>query len=172
MTIHRIDWKRTIYLGQPHEEEAYGIGPASSEALIRGISSFRGPRPIYLLINNDGGEDSEARFAIDIIRSCPQDIIGVVSGRAESAAAWLLQACDWRVMTPSANLMLHMGSSTKDAHSEWTDRLFVDDVLRRMQEKDPAYPRNKLMRQLKHDWYVYSTQALALGLIDQIWEGI
>jgi len=74
-------------------------------------------------------------------------------------------------MTPSANLMLHMGSSTKDAHSEWTDRLFVDDVLRRMQEKDPAYPRNKLMRQLKHDWYLYSTQALALGLVDQIWEG-
>jgi len=165
-----INWKRTIYLGQPENEEACGIGPQASEAIVRGLSTFRGSSPIYLLFNNDGGEDSEARFIINLIRSCPQDVIGVVGGRAESAAAWILQACDWRIMLPSSNLMFHMGSSTKDAHSEWTDRLFVDDVLRRMQEKDPSYPRNKLMRQLKHDWYVYPQQALALGLIDQVLE--
>jgi len=170
--IVSIDWKRTIYLGQPHEEEAPGIGPASSEALIRGISSFRGNRPIYLVINNDGGHDDEARFCLDIIRSCPQNIIGVVAGRAESAAAWILQGCNWRVMMPRSSMMLHMGESTKNAHSEWADRMFVDDVLHRLQEKDPSYPRNKLMRQLKHDWYVYPTQALELGLIDQIWEGV
>jgi ATP-dependent protease ClpP protease subunit len=170
MTIHRIDWKRTIYLGQPHEEEASAIGPASSEALVRGLSSFGGMRPIYLLLNNDGGHDDEARFALDIIGSCPQDIIGVVCGRAESAAAWILQGCDWRVMMSRSSLMFHMGSSTKDAHSEWTDRMFVDDVLKRMQEKDPSYPRNKLIKSLKHDWHVYPTQALALGLVDQIWE--
>lgn len=170
MTIHRIDWKRTIYLGQPHEEEACGIGPASSEALVRGISSFRGMRPIYLLINNDGGHDDEARFALDIIGGCPQDIVGVVCGRAESAAAWILQGCDKRVMMPRASLMFHMGSGTKDAHSEWADRMFVDDVLCRMQEKDPSYPRNKLMRNLKHDWIVYARQAIELGLADEIWE--
>ena len=170
MSITRIDWKRTIYLGQPHEEEAYGIGPASSEALVRGISSFGGMRPIYIILNNNGGEDDEARFSLDIIRSCPQNIIGVVCGRAESAAAWILQGCDWRVMMPRSSMMLHMGSSVKDAHSEWAEKMFVDDVLQRMQEKDPTYPRNKLMKELKRDWHLYPTQALALGLIDQIWE--
>lgn len=168
MRIQTINWKRTIYLGQPENQEAYGIGPAASAALIEGIASFGGGGPVYLLLNNDGGEDAEARFIVDIIRHVPQDVIGVVAGRAESAAAWILQACDWRVMLPSSNLMLHMGSGTKDAHSEWTDRMFVDDVLRRMQEKDPSYPRNKLLRNMKHDWVVYPTQALALGLCDQV----
>jgi ATP-dependent protease ClpP protease subunit len=170
MTIARIDWKRTIYLGQPQNEEACGIDSSSSKTLIKGIEKFRGDRPIYILFNNDGGKDNEARFSRDIIRSCPQNVIGVVCGRAESAAAWLLQGCDWRVMMPRSNLMLHMGSKSVDAHSEWADKMFVDDVLRRMQEKDPAYPRNKLVKELKRDWYVYPTQALALGLIDQIWE--
>ena len=166
--IEQINWKRTIYLGQPEEEERYAIGAAASEALIKSIAALRGSGPVYLLLNNDGGEDAEARFIIDIIRHIPQDIVGVVAGRAESAAAWILQACDWRIMLPASNLMFHMGSGTKDAHSEWTDRMFVDDVLRRLQEKDPAYPRNKLLRNMKHDWYIYPTQALALGLCDQV----
>ena len=167
--ILRINWNRSIYLGQPENSEACGIGPEASQRFIEKLSSFRGMSPIFVLFNNDGGEDAEARFLIDIIRNCPQDIIGVVAGRAESAAAWVLQACDWRIMMPSSNLMLHMGSGTKDAHSEWTDRMFVDDVLRRMQEKDPSYPRNKLIRQLKQDWYLYSAQAVALGLADEVY---
>lgn len=171
----KIVSSRCLYLGDIENNDTgnsgdteHDISAGLAHRIIMGLLHIKGKSPIYLIINSFGGSDDHARAIIDAIESDDRDIIGIVFGRAESAAAWILQCCDWRVMMPRSSMMLHLGSSTKDSHSEWGDSMFITDVLRRMQAKDHAYPRNKLTKELKKDWYVYPAQAVALGLADEI----
>ncbi len=151
------------------DTEEAGIEFRMAERIVQGLYLMgKSTEPVTLIINSHGGEDDHARAIIAAIRNCPAPVHGVVYGRAESAAAWILQACDLRIMDRSSNLMLHLGESAKDRHSAYVDRLFVDDVLSRLRERDPGYARSKLMRHLHEDWYVYATQAVELGLADEV----
>lgn len=157
--------KHLCLWGDPESSEETDVNHIMSYNLCMDLQKYKGP--VCLHMNSFGGQDDHARAICDAVEKHGR-VTGIVWGRAESAAAWILQMCKTRVMMPRSNIMLHLGSSDKNAHSEWADKMFVDDVLRRMQEKDPSYPRNKLVRELKKDWYVYPTQAVALGLADQI----
>jgi ATP-dependent Clp protease protease subunit len=151
-------------------EEA-GVDWQLADRVIRGLHLMgNSDQPITLLINNFGGEDDHARAIISAIRNCDSPVHGIVYGRAESAAAWILQACDHRVMDRYSNLMLHLGASTKDRHSAYVDELFINDVLTRLRERDPNYKRPRLKRELLGDWYIYPEEALALGLCDEVLE--
>ncbi len=164
--------RRTILLGSAADAggaEA-GIDWQASDRVIKGLHLMRGDRSIRLILNSFGGEDDHARAIIAAIRMHPADIHGIVMGRAESAAAWILQCCDWRIMTTHSSLMLHLGTSPKDRHSKYMDKMFVDDVYAKMIEKDPKYPRSKLVSAVSDDWNVYPTQALALGLCDELFK--
>lgn len=142
-----------------------------AEQVVTGIHMMRGLRPIQLLICSEGGDDDACRAIVGAIRTCRAPVYGHVIGIAESAAAWFLQVCHRRIMYPHSSLMLHMGESTKNKHSRYIDKLFVDDVYSRVLEKDPNYPRNKLVSQLGDDWNVYPSQALELGLCDEVVSG-
>lgn len=169
---HGIDIPgRTILLTSYSDasgEEA-GVDWQLSDRIIRGLHLLPvNDTPVKLIINNFGGEDDHARAIIAAIRNSENVVHGVVFGRAESAAAWILQACDYRSMDRGSNLMLHMGASAKDKHSSHIDDMFVNDVLIRLHEKNPKYPRQRLINKLHADWYVYADEALELGLIDEV----
>lgn len=172
---HGIDIPaRTIYMtsltdGSSGDEA--GIDWQMADRVLSGLQLLStGDQPVKLIINSFGGEDDHARAIIGAIRQCPVQVHGIVYGRAESAAAWILQHCDKRVMDHHSNLMLHMGSGDKTKHSQYVDNLFVDDILMRLREKDPESSKSKLMRRLHEDWFVYPDQALSLGLIDEVLE--
>jgi ATP-dependent protease ClpP protease subunit len=146
-----------------------GVDWQLADRVIRGLHLLgNSEQPITLLINNFGGEDDHARAIIGAIRNCKAPVYGLVYGRAESAAAWILQHCGHRTMDRHSSLMLHMGASNKDHHSEYIDSLFVEDILARIREKDPKYKESALRRQLKIDWNLYPSEALKLGLIDEV----
>lgn len=163
---------RTIYmtsLADGSSGDEAGIDWQMADRIIKGLRLLSsGDQPITLIINNFGGEDDHARAIIGAIRQCPLPVHGYVYGRAESAAGWILQACDYRAMDPHSNLMLHLGSSSKDHHQEYIDSLFLGDILSRLQEKNPKYRKSDLVRKVKADWNIYPGDALALGLIDEI----
>ncbi len=156
---HGIDIPgRRIELGSFANSECgeAGIDFQMSERIIRGLHLMgKGADPIQLIINSHGGEDDHA-------------VHGVVYGRAESAAGWIFQCCDYRIMDSRSNLMLHMGDSAKTAHTRHIDDMFVEDVLARMREKDPSYPKYKLTKKLHEDWVIYPTQCVELGLADEV----
>ena len=71
----------------------------------------RAGKEINLIINSDGG-DAYHGFAIyDAIKLCSVHVKGIVIGMACSAASYILQACDERVMTPHSVFMIHYGTS-------------------------------------------------------------
>lgn len=171
---HGIDIPgRTIHLtsyADSSGEEA-GVDWQLTDRVLKGLRLMpHTDVPITLLINNFGGEDDHARAIIAGIRHCPSAVHGVVYGRAESAAAWILQACDYRTMDTNSDLMFHLGASAKDAHSAHIDELFITDIYTRILEKNAKYPRARLTKKLHTDWYVYAPEALELGLVDEVLE--
>lgn len=170
---HGIDIPgRVIYmtsLADGSSGDEAGVDWQMADRVLKGLRLLgTGDQPITLIINNFGGEDDHARAIIGAIRQCPVPVHGSVYGRAESAAAWILQHCDHRAMDRHSSLMLHMGSGTKDKHGEYVDSLFIDDVLLRLREKDSGYKRSKLEDKVKQDWNLYPVEALNLGLIDEV----
>lgn len=162
---------RTIYVGGYGHEEG-GVDFLMADRVIKGliILDSLSHEPINMIINNFGGEDDHTRAMLAAISQCESLVIGTVYGRAESAAAWLLQGCGWRRMHSLANLMLHMGEGTKDRHTRVLDQQFSTLVLKRIREKDPTYTRRRLENRLQDDWYVYADTVLQLGLVDEVLE--
>lgn len=151
-------------------EEA-GIDWQIADRVVRGLHLLGNSElPIHLVINSHGGEDDHCRAIIAAIRNCPAPVHGIVYGRAESAAAWILQVCDYRIISKGSNLMLHLGSSDKNNHSAYIDRLFIDDVLHRLREKDGSFSRSRLRKLVHNDWFIYPDEALELGLVDEVLE--
>lgn len=164
--------RRTIYLGAcPDGDRAEsGIDWQMSDRVITGLHLMRGEKPVHIYINSHGGEDDHARAIIAAIRMHPAHVVATVLGRAESAAAWIMQCCDYRIMAPHSSLMLHLGESAKNKHARYVDNLFIEDIYRRILERQPEYLRSKLVSHLHDDWHVYPTQALELGLCDEVIE--
>lgn len=152
--------KRTILLSGE-------IGDSLADRVISGLRMMPGTKPVTLLINSGGGDDDACRAIIGAIRMHSAPIHGLVVGVAESAAAWIFEVCKHRTMTSHSSLMFHLGDSPKNKHNKYVDKLFVDDVHARMLEKDPSYPRSKLVTHVESDWNVYPTQAVELGLADE-----
>ncbi len=163
---------RTLYCtsyASPSNDEG-GVDYLLCDRLLKGLGILdtMSDTPINLIINNFGGEDDHCRAIMGAIRNCRSEVIGTVYGRAESAAAWILQACDVRKMDRLSSLMVHMGSGTKDRHARHIDDVFTQILLERMRQKDSGYSKAKLVNRLHDDWFVYPTQALALGLCDEV----
>lgn len=147
------------------------LGPidfSAADRVISGLYLLKGGKPINLLIHSEGGDDDHCRAIIAAMLAHRAPIHGHVIGIAESAAAWILQHCDKRTMYPHSSLMFHMGESPKNKHNRHVDKMFVDDVLARIQERIPDYLRTKLVSNMDSDWFVYPTQAVELGLADEV----
>lgn len=147
-----------------------GINWEMADRIVKGLHILdnESSEDITLVINSFGGDEAHARAIMAAIRECESRVIGIVYGRAQSAAAWILEACDHRVMAEYSNLMFHMGSGTMDKHSRYNDDLYVDILLEKLREKDGTWTKTKVKNKLLDDWYIYPTQAVALGLADEI----
>lgn len=172
--LHNVDIdNRIIYMGSQADPEGgeAGVDWQLSDNVIKSLAlldNIPSEKPITLIINNFGGEDDHCRAIMGAIRNVKAEVRGLVYGRAESAAAWILQVCKYRVMDKYSNLMFHMGAGTKDEHSHYVDNLFIDILLERLREVDKETSRSKLIKKLRTDWFVYPEEALKLGLVDEV----
>lgn len=160
---------RIIWLGDPDgdSEIERGVDAACAIRVIDGLQRLPGLSPIKLFINCYGGEDDHARAIIDAIKSDKRKIIGTVYGRAESAAAWILQACDYRIMMPRSHMMLHMDSG-EGYSAKLSDDIFLNDIHQRMVKVDPTLTKRKLLNLMKKNWYINPMESLKFGLVDKV----
>lgn len=63
--------------------------------------------PITIYINSPGGDVYSSLMIVDVIRTSPVPVIGVVSGMAGSGALLLLEACHHRLIMPNSLLFWH-----------------------------------------------------------------
>jgi ATP-dependent protease ClpP protease subunit len=136
---------------------------------------------ITIKLNSEGGDVVAGRAIYDAIRNCKNEVRCIVYGQASSAASFILQAADIRVISDNAYLMLHVG---EEGHPENHPRniekwhkfnrdleAWMEDVyLKKIKEKKKRFTRNQLKSMLQWDKILKPKEALELGLVDAIGE--
>jgi ATP-dependent Clp protease, protease subunit len=172
---------RTIYLAYGDQQDDDDVEKSLAANMIKALLILQhssSEDPINILLNCQGGSVGHGLAIYDIIRSLTCPVHTTVTGHAYSMGAWILQAADVRRMTKHSSLMIHDGDSTvsgrsQDAKNWYTfyeqqDDVCVNILLERIREKNPNFPKAKLVKMLKQDTILWAPEALELGLIDEI----
>lgn len=169
---HNIDIStKTLYFGFGESPSDVELDHKLASEMIKGIhilSHIRTDEPINILMNCSGGDVDHGLAIYDAIRSAASHVRIIVMGQASSMAAWVLQAADERIITPSSYIMIHDGAGTKNKFARKQDKYCRDILLERIQQKNPGYSVHKLQKMLDTDTYLDPKEALELGLVDSI----
>ena len=152
-----------------------------SEAVAYVISQclMRGIKKIFFLISSSGGNGRTALEIVDAIRLLPGEKSVIVCGRAHSAAAVILQAFDKRYATPNSTFVIHHGKTSVSVadllDSDKTATLCKETKLDENRYTKLFSGRTKMSeeevwRLTKEDRTMFVDEAIALGIIDGVWD--
>ncbi|MEI7480646.1 MAG: ATP-dependent Clp protease proteolytic subunit [bacterium] len=115
----------------------------------------------------------------DLLNLFPCKITGIVVGVARSSASIALQACDVRLATPNARILIHHGS-TGDINidcllNKEKRKIFLKETKDRAERfydiytKRSKVSRDKIVKLCYEDRDLYPEDAIKFGLLDGIW---
>ncbi|MBQ2177389.1 MAG: ATP-dependent Clp protease proteolytic subunit, partial [Alphaproteobacteria bacterium] len=130
-------------------------------------------KPIYLLINCQGGDLDAYASICSMIELSKTPVIGVAMGLVASAASLIYLSCHVRLALKSSYFILHKGSA---ALSGDFDNIMnsIDDYKREVEKManhilaHSNYTREEVESHIGRDWYIRAPEALEKGLVDQI----
>lgn len=149
--------------------------------------------PITIHMHSIGGEWADGMAIYDAIRMCKSKTTIIAYGQAESMSSIILQAPNYRCMTPNSYFMSHFGSS--GIHGEYRnvqnwvqfEKRICDTMFNIYTERcvkgkyfkekygsrpDPEKVKTYLYRKLKSgDWYIDAEEAVYYGFADKIIKG-
>lgn len=173
---------RVVYMGSESvdSEGESGVDARLAERVIKNLHVLQRESgdPITLLINNCGGDDYHGLAILDAIRTSRCQITGVVRGMAMSMGSWILQACDHRVIGPSATQLVHYGSWSFSGNVNDVDRWHLEghrvnelmerDYVERIRGRHPNFTVEDFRVQADRDWILDANDSIAWGLADAI----
>jgi len=190
---HNIDIaNREIYLYNFNAvEENPGIDYRMAQNFIKNIRILDSISHDDILIHmhSIGGSWFDGMAIFDAIKMSSSHITILAYGQAESMSGIVLQAADYRIMSPNAYFMSHYGSQSFDGdylsyqniqkfEEKNTETMFNIYSERCMKGKffhdlfkKPTTPKVKeyLKNQLKNgDWYISAQEAVHYGFADEV----
>jgi ATP-dependent Clp protease protease subunit len=159
--------------------ESGTIDDAFVATAVKGLHILQHAPNITVLLNVRGGDVFCAKAVYDAVRSMPCPVRMVAYGSVMSAGAILLQAADVRSLMPNTLMMIHYGYESLEGETaisayRWMQRSkeagkWMEDVLlERIQQKRPSIKRAYVKRALEHDTYYSATEAVDMGLADEV----
>lgn len=179
-------------LSQLHDNDIYiptrtimitgEVDRAMYERVIKNIHALDSTKgDINIKLNSQGGDVIQGRAIYSAIKSCKNHVNMIVYAEACSAASFILQAADTRIMTEESYIMIHVGSGSSadvDAHprvkeawdkfDQYLETWMEDVYLKKIREKKKRFTRNQIKSMLQFDKILHPKDALELGLIDKI----
>lgn len=130
-------------------------------------------KPITIYIMSDGGYMSYMWTMIDTMLASQTPIITVNLGVAASAASLIYLAGSRRLMMPSANVIIHEGSTeiAGDANKVMDATRSYNKELARMKDyilSRSSIPPRVLNKKAKDDWYIDAKTCLEYGVCHHI----
>ena len=124
-------------------------------------------------INSDGGDAFEGTAIYNQLKNAPIKKIGIVDGHAFSAATFILQACDERVMEIGTTLLVHNAWTIAMGNADDL-RAVADDLDKLMESNRSIYlercslSEDELIALMAEDRMLSPEEALEFGFIDRI----
>lgn len=169
-----------------------GVEYRMANSFIKNLRALdiRSNNPITIHMQSIGGEWTDGMAIFDAISMCRSYVTIIVYGQAESMSSIILQAADYRYMTPNAHFMSHYGSTDINtdylsamncAHHEhriadimfniYAKRCVDGQFFKDKFGKKPTEKQVKqfLIRKLKSgDWYLNAEESVYYGFADAI----
>lgn len=176
---------RTIYIGSAtmdNDNNEDGVNFALAEKVIKGLHVLESSSQaeITCIINSIGGDTYQALAIYDAIKACKSPVKMIAYGNIFSAAGYILQSADRRIVSKNSALMLHDGavsySGTPRSVDNWRefekkqDRIFFEIYFEKIREKHPKFKSSELEEYLKFDTIWDSEQILYYNLADEVLE--
>lgn len=161
------------FRGEIGEDVADFVDLAIKTAVEHGV------KDVIFRISSPGGDALSTRRAFAAIHTSPVPIHCWVDAMAASASAWLLQACQERVLAPGAFIMIHrprlnaegLGLLTESDLFEGMKALrtfrheMFSDIARRMRLAEAEIDAFTADEQ---DWFLRGEAAVASGAADRV----
>lgn len=166
---------KTIYMGYGDPDSDVELDHVLTANVLRGLhilGQIRIEDPIEIIMNCQGGDVQHGLALYDAITNCSANVNITVLGHCHSMAAWVLQAGTNRYMTKNSSMMIHDGEGTKSGFAKEQDLRCRNILLDKIKEKHPKFSSKRLQEMLDTDYYMFPEEALELGLIDLIVEGV
>lgn len=133
-------------------------------------------KPITLMINSIGGDETEALAIFDVIQATPCPIHTVCLGKAHGMAALLLAAGEKgeRKMYANSEIMLTQVSRDRtfgqasDIELETEHLLNVKERVADLLVQLTGIPKAKIQADLERKHWLFADQALAYGIVDKV----
>ena len=167
-----------------------GVEYRMSNTFLKNLRALdmKNDQPITIHMQSIGGEWSDGMAIYDAISMCRSYVTIIAYGQASSMSSIILQAADYRAMTPNTHFMCHYGSSDINtdylsamnianyekgvcdimfniyAHRCVNGKFFYEKFGKKPSEKQV---KQYLIRKLKSgDWYLDADQAVYYGFAD------
>lgn len=157
--------------------EIVAVGEVNDEfytKLVKNILLLKDKKDITIYLNSQGGSVSLGVGIYDLIQNLECTVTIVVLGEASSAASYILQAADNRLISKNSIIMMHDWSChiyesatniknlVKIADKVW------DKVIESYLKKS-SMTEKQFRSKIKHDWYLTAEEAVSLGFADGIY---
>jgi len=181
--------KRMIYLGSHDAEMASGDGESAtncqmSEFFIKAMLHLNSIslKPIFVHMNNLGGDMLHGMAIYDAIRASKAHIYGICWGYAMSMGSIIIQACDSRIVAPHCTFMIHDGfedlqgtCKSVETWAKYAGKLrqqMYEIYFSRMKSAKPCITLKKIEELCSHDTIFTAEEAVNQGLVDWILESL
>lgn len=172
----RTDWYTIRNAASPVAEiliyDEIGYWGVTAEDFVRELQGVTAPA-IELRINSPGGEVFDGIAIMNALRAHPATVTGYVDGMALSAASFILQACDRRVMRRQAQMMIHdaMGLAIGNAAEmrQMADELDrVSDTIASVYAERSGDDTETWRERMRAETWYGADEAVAAGLADEV----
>lgn len=169
-----------------------GVEYRMSNTFLKNLRALdlKSDQPITIHMQSIGGEWFDGMAIYDAISMCRSYVTIIAYGQASSMSSIILQAADYRAITPNAHFMCHYGSS--DINTDYLSAMNLAEYERKICDimfniyaskcvngkffydkfgKKPSEKQVKqfLIRKLKSgDWYLDAEQTVYFGFADLI----
>jgi ATP-dependent Clp endopeptidase proteolytic subunit ClpP len=131
---------------------------------------------INLRINSGGGSVFDAVAIFDAVARHPAHVVASVEGLAASAASFILQAGDERVITPFSTVMVHdaSGLTVGDAEDHREQAALLDkisDMIASIYASRSRTPAATWRTRMKSETWYDADEAATAGLVDGVLKG-
>ncbi len=172
-----------IYSRLLKERIIFMVGPVNDDsanlvvAQMLFLESENPDKDIFLYINSPGGSVTAGMSIYDTMNFIKPDVATLCLGQAASMGAFLLSAGKQgkRFALPNSRIMIHqplisggLGGQASDIEIHAKELLKIKDKLNRLLAKHCNRDVADLERDTDRDNYMAAEEALAYGLIDQV----
>ena len=135
-------------------------------------------KPIYLIIDSIGGDLVSSLGIYNILKLSKTPIIGINLSCAFSGAFLISLGCHERLSCAMAQFLVHQGEANNISGSPTQLKGFMDyyngleKTVKQIVLKETNIDEELYARQYQQEWYVFTDEALKLGIAHKVVESI